>query len=202
VAESATDFPPAEDPARRDELRSQLGGLGARIRSFRRLRALPLRRVAEDAGITESYLSQIERGTATGSVDTLGRVAAALGLALSDLFAADPPAHTPLRREDRPEMVSEGVRKYLMTMHPLRHLEVMEAVLDPAAQIGDAEHTHGSSQELLIVLDGEVDCAVDAVTHRLRAGDSMEYFSSLPHWVGNPTAEPARILYVISPPSI
>ncbi|MHA7984467.1 cupin domain-containing protein [Rathayibacter sp. CAU 1779] len=184
------------------ELRAKVADLGPRVRAFRTMRRLSLRRVAEASGITESYLSQIERGTATGSIDVLTRVAAALNLGLSDLFDDTPPGHTPLRSADRPELVSEGVTKYLYTLHPLRHLEVMEAVMAPGAKIGDESHVHGSSQELLLVLAGSVECVVDGNAHRLEAGDSMEYFSSSPHSVSNTTDAEARILYVISPPSI
>lgn len=192
----------ASDSERLGRLRATVADVGPRIRAFRTMRHLPLRRVAEAAGITESYLSQIERGSATGSVDVLTRVAAALNLGLSDLFADEPPSHSPLRHAERPELVSDGVTKYLFTLHPLRNLEVMEAVMAPGAQIGDETHVHGSSQELLIVLAGGVDCVVEQNSHRLNAGDSMEYFSSSPHSVSNPTTEEARILYVISPPSI
>ncbi|MEU4896263.1 XRE family transcriptional regulator [Streptomyces sp. NPDC044780] len=187
---------------RGDSNRERLADLGARIRDYRRMRQLTLRRIADAAGITESYLSQIERGTATGSVDVLSRVATALGLSLSDLFGGEPPQHTALRRADRPQITSEGVRKYLFTRRPLRHLEVMEAVLDGGASIGDAQHVHGSSQELVIVLEGSVVCTVEGRRCELDEGDSIEYTSSQPHSIENPGTEQARILYVISPPSI
>ncbi|MEU2211367.1 XRE family transcriptional regulator [Streptomyces hygroscopicus] len=193
---------PEGGSARGDSNRERLADLGTRIRDYRRMRRLTLRRVADAAGITESYLSQIERGTATGSVDVLSRIATALALSLSDLFSGEPPRHTALRRADRPEITSEGVRKYLFTRRPLLHLEVMEAVLDGGALIGDAQHVHGSSQELVIVLEGSVVCTVEGDRHPLDEGDSIEYTSSQPHSVENPGTERARILYVISPPSI
>jgi transcriptional regulator with XRE-family HTH domain len=177
-------------------------GVGGRIRMFRQLRKLTLKQVADAARITESYLSQIERGSATGSVDALSRIAGAVGLTLSDLFTADAPAHKIVRRDERPAIASDGVAKSLLTLRPLRSLEVMEAILDPGASIGDASHTHGDSQELLLALEGGVTCTVDAVDYDLAEGDCIEYSSSIPHSVANPTSALARVLYVISPPSI
>lgn len=62
---------------------------GDRLRALRKARHRTLRTVAEAAGISEGYLSQIERGQANPSIATLQQIASALGLKVADLFGDD-----------------------------------------------------------------------------------------------------------------
>ncbi len=60
--------------------------LGQRIRDRRKRLSFTQEELAEKAGIGGSYLSMIERGQRTPHVETLARIAFALGIALSQLF--------------------------------------------------------------------------------------------------------------------
>src|SRR5262245_46627956 len=53
--------------------------LGARIRALRLARGATLRELSAQAGVTESFLSQVERGVASPSIATVQRIARALG---------------------------------------------------------------------------------------------------------------------------
>jgi transcriptional regulator with XRE-family HTH domain len=76
--------------------------LGERLRAIRLLRRLTLREVAEAAGVSESFVSQLERGRSSASVATLQRLAKAVGIEISDLFADEPQSGPRvLRREAR-----------------------------------------------------------------------------------------------------
>lgn len=57
----------------------------SKIRVWREHRGLSARALAAKAGITAAYLSQIETGAREGGVDTLKRIANALGVSLDDL---------------------------------------------------------------------------------------------------------------------
>ncbi len=57
----------------------------SRIRSFRNYRGLTISELAAAAGISQPYLSEIETGKKTGSVDVLKRIASALNVDLDDL---------------------------------------------------------------------------------------------------------------------
>jgi hypothetical protein len=52
------------------------------VRVFREHRGHSLRVLAETAGVSPSYLSEIEAGKKPGSFDAMGRIAAALGVPL------------------------------------------------------------------------------------------------------------------------
>jgi transcriptional regulator with XRE-family HTH domain len=177
--------------------------VGERLRAIRLLRRRTLKAVAEEAGVSESFLSQLERGRTSASVASLQRLAAALGMEISDLFATDGlPRPRVLRREARHLLVWGHLgRKALLTPKPFHSLEVVAAEFDPDGSTGDEPYTHGDSEELLLVVRGRVHLQLGTDVYDLGTGDSVHYRSSTPHRVSNPGAEPAEVLFVISPPS-
>ncbi|MCX4744092.1 cupin domain-containing protein [Kitasatospora sp. NBC_01287] len=177
--------------------------VGARVRDYRRMRRLTLRALGEAAGVSPSFLSQLENGRTEASVGSLRRIALALGISVADLFETRAPArHQVLRREDRPEVgVQAGSRKYMIAQPPLQHLEVYSADFEPGASTGAAAYTHGDAQEILLVLDGEVTLELDEEKHVLRTGDSIEYSTAVPHRLVNTAATATEVLWIISPPT-
>jgi transcriptional regulator with XRE-family HTH domain len=181
-----------------------LNDVGERLRAIRQLRRRTLRAIAEQAGVSESFLSQVERGKASCSIASLTRIASALGVAVSDLFEPDGFRRPPrvLRRAARPVLAFGDLgRKYLLTPRPLEHLEVFVGELDPGGSTGDEPYTHGDSEELFLVLSGRVHLQLGEDVHELEAGDSIDYRSSIPHRATNPGDTQAEVMWVISPPS-
>jgi len=177
--------------------------VGERLRAIRRLRRCTLRTVAERAGLSESFLSQIERGRSNASIASLRRIADALGVSVADLFEpTGPPRPRVLRREDRPALTF-GVlgRKLLLTPKPLHHLEVFVGELDAGGSTGTEPYAHGDSEELFVVLAGTVQLELGGELHELDAGDSIDYRSSTPHRISNVGDELAEVMWIISPPS-
>src|SRR5438067_12463396 len=107
--------------------------LGERLRAIRVLRRRTLKDIATAAGVSESFVSQVERGRSSASVATLQRLAAALGIEISDLFATvGLPRPRVLRRDARPPLVwSHLGRKAVLTAKQLHSLEVIAAESDP-----------------------------------------------------------------------
>ena len=177
--------------------------VGERLRAIRLLRRRTLKEIAHAAGVSESFLSQLERGRSSASVASLQRLAAALGIDVSDLFAADGlPRPRVLRREARQPVVWGHLgRKALLTPKPFHSLEVVSAEFEPGGSTGDEPYTHGDSEELLLVVEGRVHVQLGTDVYDIRRGDSVHYRSSTPHRVSNPGDEPAEVLFVISPPS-
>ena len=107
-----------------------------------------------------------------------------------------------LRAAERPTIQASGVDKFLLTRLPLQHLEVLEGVVQSGAMVGNRSHRHGDSQELLLVLDGSVRLILDDREYVMDPGDSIEYRSSSTHCVVNDSGTTARVLWIISPPSL
>jgi transcriptional regulator with XRE-family HTH domain len=190
VSESLTQTPPRVD-------------VGERLRTIRQLRRRTLREVADGAGLSESFLSQVERGRTSVSIASLQRIAGALGIEVSDVFAHDEERRPRvLRRDARPNVAWGPVgRKALLTPKPFHSVEVVVANIDPGGSTGDEPYAHGDSEEVFFVVTGEVELQLGGELFELAEGDSAQYRSSTPHRVRNLGRGPAEVLFIISPPS-
>ena len=177
--------------------------VGERLRAIRSLRRATLRTIADRAGVSESFLSQVERGKASASIASLRRIAGALGVSVADLFEpSGPPQPRVLRRDERPALAF-GIlgRKLLLTPRPLHHLEVFVGELDAGGSTGAEPYAHGDSEELFVVLSGNVQLELGGGVHELESGDSIDYRSSTPHRAVNVGGDRAEVMWIISPPS-
>jgi transcriptional regulator with XRE-family HTH domain len=182
---------------------SLAGQVGRRLRTARRRRGLTLAALAIRAGMSESFLSQLERGLTGASLDSLQRLTQALEMRVGDLFEAGD-AHTPqvLHPDQRPVMELWHLgAKTLLTPRWSEDLEVLICRLEPDGATGEEAYTHGDSDELFLLLEGTVDLELDGELHRMTAGDSITYRSSVPHRVINRGDGDAEGLWAISPPS-
>jgi transcriptional regulator with XRE-family HTH domain len=198
---SKASVPSRVEPAQPDDTRVEVG---ERLRAIRRVRRATLRTIAERAGLSESFLSQVERGRANASVASLKRIAGALGVNIADLFEPNGSPSRPrvLRRESRPTLTFGTLgQKYMLTPRPLEHLQVIVGEFDQGGSTGDEPYTHGDSEELLIVHEGIVHLQLGTEVFELRKGDSIDYRSSTPHRLINAGDGIAEVMWIISPPS-
>ena len=83
--------------------------LGGRIKALRMERELQQRQLAEKAELTPSMVSQIESGRLTPSLNTLRRLADALGVTIAALFDGQPAGSIVVsRRADHPVVSFDG----------------------------------------------------------------------------------------------
>lgn len=177
--------------------------VGARLRRLRRARRLTLKELGDRAGLSESFLSQLERGRTGATIASIQRIAEALGVEVSDVFAPLGDDHARVLRADDRELVAWGRlgRKALLTPKPFESLEVVAAEFDEGGSTGDEPYSHGDSEELFVVIAGTVELELDAERLRLGPGDTARYRSSIPHRVHNPGPGRAEVLFIVSPPS-
>ncbi len=177
--------------------------LGARIRALRVARGETLRQLAAKAGVTESFLSQVERGAASPSIASVQRIARALGQSIAELFAEDEPAGSLVRVHDRRRIVYQGLGAVdeFLTRSTDGRLQVIMSTIEPGGGTGDEAYTHDSDEEVVIVLEGALDLWVGPEHYRLEAGDAVTHPSRVPHRNTNPGPGVARVLFCITPPS-
>lgn len=80
--------------------------VGANVQRLRRSRGLTQEQLSELVGNTGKHLGQIERGEVNVGIDTLARLASALEVDVTDLFAP-----TPRRRRPEPPMYLANARE-------------------------------------------------------------------------------------------
>ena len=177
--------------------------LGTRIRSLRQARDLTLREVADRAGVTESFLSQVERDVTSPSIATVHRVARALGLSIAQLFAEDAETGRVVRREARRRIAYPGLGAVdeFLTSNLAGRLQVIMSTIDAGGGTGPEPYTHDSDEEVVVVLSGVLDLWVADEHYVLREGDAITFPSRLPHWNTNHGDEPVTVLFCLTPPS-
>jgi transcriptional regulator with XRE-family HTH domain len=177
--------------------------LGARIRTLRVARGETLRKLAAQAGVTESFLSQVERGVASPSIASVQRISRALGTSIAQLFATDDRAGIVVRAAERRRVAYQGLGAVdeFLTRATDGRLQVIMSTIQPGGGTGDEAYTHDSDEEVVVVLEGVLDLWVGAEHYRLEAGDAVTHSSRVPHRNTNPGPGVARVLFCITPPS-
>jgi transcriptional regulator with XRE-family HTH domain len=85
-------------------------GLGRAIRSARQAADMSMRTLAANCGVSQPFLSEVERGMSMPSIATLYRIADALGLAPSKLLPASGPGDVHVVRADEGRRVPSSER--------------------------------------------------------------------------------------------
>jgi transcriptional regulator with XRE-family HTH domain len=177
--------------------------LGPRIRSLRQARQVTLRELAERAGVTESFLSQVEREVTSPSIASVQRIARALDLGIAELFLEETPLGQVVRRADRQRIAYPGLLAVdeFLTVGRTGRLQVILSTIDVGGGTGDEPYTHESDEEVVIVLEGRLELWVGDEFHVLEQGDSITYSSRQLHRNRNPGPDQAVVLFCATPPS-
>ena len=176
-------------------------GLGVGIRAERLRQGLTLAQVAEQADLSPSALSQIERGVTDPSIGSLRRIASALSVPFFQ-FLVDPHSPQPVVKKSERRTIqfpNRTLQYQLLTANLRGPFEVLSLDLAPGAASGDEPLGH-DSDECLVVLTGGVEVQLAGQHYCLAEGDSITIQRNLPHRVVNVGGAPAEVLMVISPP--
>ena len=175
---------------------------GGRIRELRRKAGLTLQSLADQAGISVGFLSQVERDKATPSLGTLASLAAALGVEV-DVFIATPrPADSVTRAGERPQFaLADSSLHYEQITTTLPGGTLSSLIIH--LPVGYAsEVTAHVGEELIVVLDGTVKQTLADATFVLHAGDSLHFMGDTPHSFANVGEGPARLLWTGTSPRL
>lgn len=177
--------------------------LGRRIRAIRESKSLPLRAVAESAGVSESFVSQVERGVASPSVASLRAIARALGESIASFFDEGNEGGQLVRVKDRRRLVhpKRQWEDLLLTPRTSKRLQVILSTTEPGAGSGDEPYSHDSDEECVLLLKGRLEFWVGEERYLMEEGDALVFESRIPHRNTNPGPGKAEILWIITPPS-
>ncbi|MBS4913094.1 MAG: helix-turn-helix domain-containing protein [Veillonella sp.] len=179
--------------------------LGLRIQSIRQKQNLTLKEVADKANITSSMLSQLERGKANPSVETLRKVASALEVPLFAFFAQDnivPTSHVIRKNEHKKVTFLPAKQVEYTILSPQKNTEIELALMEiyPISQSIDKAMSH-VGEEIAYVLEGTVDLTLGSETISLNTGDSVHIPASTVHkWVNN-SNNIVKVIFAITPPT-
>lgn len=181
---------------------AQPPAFGGRIRDLRRKAGLTLQALADQAGISVGFLSQVERDKATPSLGTLASLAAALGVEVDVFIATPKPADSVSREGERPRFaLADSSLQYerISTVLPGGTLSSL-IVHIPTGYA--SEVTAHVGEELIVVLDGTVRQTLGEAAFVLHPGDSLHFMGDTPHSFANVGEGPARLLWTGTSPRL
>ena len=178
--------------------------VGARLRALRIERGFSVNELAARAGVSVGTVSQVERNKANPSVRILERLRRALSVPLTALLEEDDAVSDPVagdfvrKATERPlfDVGKHGMQKELLSPHGDHDLKMMIILLPAGA--GSDEVLVGEGEKAGLVLEGTVVLNVGDRRAVLRAGDSFQFKSTVPHSVRNESGEMARVLWVMN----
>lgn len=188
-----------------DRIAETTRDIGCRLRAARQGAGLTLAETAARAGVSEGFLSKLERGQTAASIANLIQLTGALGLGLHELFATDgAPARTRLVVHRSGEGKLEEVAatgyswRHLGGGGPLDRMEVFHLVFP--REKGMPTMVSHPGQEHCYVLSGEILFHVGDAQYRLKAGDGIFIDSLQPHRAENAGRTKAHVLVSVAKP--
>lgn len=176
--------------------------LGTRIREKRLEQKLTIRELAEGAGLTPGFLSQVERNLTEPSITSLRKIAQILGVPIFYFLMERQPSGMIVRKADR-KVISpcgSGVVFELLSPDFERSVEMIIGRVQPGAVTCDEPLAH-YGEENLLVTQGSMKIQVGEDVFELEEGDSILYQSSQPHKIWNQGRNELVFVSAISPPA-
>lgn len=161
---------------------------------------LSLRSLGDKTGFSASFLSQVELEQVSPSLSSLGRIAEALGVTLSELLSEPAATSGPVvhRRRQHQGLRSEWSRATIQSLLPPgvdERVEVMLVVLEPDGRSGKTPLGR-TGNELAFCVRGKITLMLDGERHELGAGDSIFYDASRDRQWENPGKRNAEIILI------
>jgi DNA-binding transcriptional MerR regulator/quercetin dioxygenase-like cupin family protein len=177
--------------------------LGLRLRALRQRRGLSLTQAAEQAGISRSALSLVERTSQGVGPETMRALAGIYGHTLLELLAPLGGAGAPVVRAGQGRVLptlGPGLAVMQLSSIPNAVMSSRMTVVQPGAG-SQGSYSH-EGEEFIYILDGTFSITIDGEeTHELAQGDSIYFESRRPHSWWNPGSAETRVLWVNTPPS-
>ena len=146
-----------------ESLATNASRLGQSLLSLRQRAGLSIGALARVTGLSKTSISNIEAGKANPSIETMWRLADALGVTIGTLVGDDSESASHiLRRDDVPDFVSaSGLHARILSVARSEHrTELLELIFDEALAHTSNAHTAGT-EELLICIEGAIEAGPD-----------------------------------------
>ncbi len=177
--------------------------LGNDVRGLRKSRGLTLNELSLKIGRSVGFISQVERGLSSPSIDDLRAIAAALDVPTSWFFANESQNDDELglivRADSRRVLgtAETGIVEELLSPDLGGSFEIFRSVFQPGAEM--KADVLRKTEEAGYVVSGQFEVSIDGHWFVLNEGDSFR-FEEKPYRWKNTGEEPAIVIWAVSPP--
>lgn len=189
--------------------------VGKKIKNLRAKKNMPAKELANQAGISFGMLSQLEKGSTQGSVETLRKIAKVLDVTLAFLFTNENEINNNNNEnilDEKAFVVKKDERKKISFPDPLYtcellvpdlqgDMELLQVNMEPNRITDEIiPHTKGG-EECDYVLEGEIVVTLNSREFLLKKGDCIRFNPEIPHKIENRSSKKASYLSIITPVS-
>lgn len=176
--------------------------IGERIRARRKELNLSLRRLADQVDLTASFLSRIERGQGSPSIESLRKISNALEVPIFYFLAETNNKSPVVRHNQRTKFAWPDSHLLYELLVPSLNRK-MEAFLGEhkPAEENIAVSLSQYTEEFIFVLQGHLDVELTTETYRLEPGDSIYFEGPMLLRLTAVGNEILRFISVITPPA-
>lgn len=173
--------------------------IGAKVKSFRMQQQLTLKQLAQRVDLSVGFLSQVERGLAALSLNTLDKLAAAFGIDIGAFFSEAPAAGKSLvvRSYERNCLrITSDFMHYSMCTD-LQNSSFFPEIYELFPGAGQDEKMFQHEQEEYVyVLEGVLSVRAGQTEYILNPGDGMRIPTNCKHIWRNNTAQMVKVFSV------
>ncbi|MDP8258180.1 MAG: XRE family transcriptional regulator [Candidatus Aadella gelida] len=175
--------------------------LGFTIRNIRTSKRTTLREVADITKLTTSFISQVERGIVSPSIDSLRKIARALNVSIGEVFEEDLKNFTFIRKDKALKVVDKETKSsYEILVSDLLGVEMKPLIfrLQKGGKI-KKEVLLEQGDTFVMLMEGEVELFCEEERFVLNKGDSFYCKGrKRPQKIANISSEEAVLLWIKS----
>lgn len=176
--------------------------IGKRMKELRVQYGLTQQELADRAELTKGFISQLERNQNSPSVGTLLDIIQCLGTTPAEFFTDEEPEQIVFKEEDYFEKVDEERSSIIEWIVPNAQKNAMEPVRLTLHAGGRSEvyAPHGG-EDFGYLIKGSIRISYGGRSQTVRAGESFYFKAGKRHYLENPGARDAILIWVTTPPS-
>jgi len=177
-------------------------GIGRRLRACRQERGLSLSALAMTSKVSKAMLSRVERAECSATASLLGRIAAGMGIPLSELLLPAPPVPSRLRLHAEQPVWRDPAQGYrrrqVAPADAGTEVELVEVELPRRTRVDYPPWQGRPSAQRLWMLEGRLRVAWGEETFDVDAGDALDLVVDRPLSFSSSGDAPCRYLLVIA----
>lgn len=174
------------------------------ITEYRKSKNMNIKELANLTGVTSSLLSQIEKGTANPSINTLKQISNALDVPLFNFFINDVATDSlVVRKESRKKIMfseDDSFAYELLSPNSKGEIEMMLMKIPPQQSSSKEQFSH-RGEEVAYVIKGDVRLYLMNSIIDLNCGDSVKIPSHSNHKWENIGEYDCEVIFAVTPPS-
>lgn len=175
--------------------------IGQKIRNLRHAAELTQGELAERADLTDGFISQVERGRTSISIDSLKQILDALNVSLTDFFREEKPQPIVFGHREEVEIEEGGSGRLRILVRGATNRLMEPALLDLPSEAATSLRAPFQGDCFGYVLKGRIQIQFGGEIFRARIGQSFYFTADREHRLSNPYLVPAQVLWLTSPPT-